>query len=205
MNTTDDINSKKLPNTEISSINFTKDLFSVIYKSPTKLTLMYSDKCPFCRKIRPIWNDLRDVYENKYIFDVVDCDYEKERASKYDFRALPTIFKNDYINPISKSEGFMEYNNLEEFITKKPIKPKKDNYRIDPFIELISDISDLTGLKPLLLAKDPEDKYLLTLKNKLSSSLPSLSSEANFLQVQELISNSRFLVSGRYHHLKFAE
>ena len=45
-----------------------------------------------------------------------------------------------------------------------PMLIDKDNYRIDPFIELISDISDLTGLKPLLLAKDPEDKYLLTLK-----------------------------------------
>ena len=63
-----------------------------------------------------------------------------------------------------------------------PMLIDKDNYRIDPFIELISDISDLTGLKPLLLAKDPEDKYLLTLKNKLSSSLPSLSSKANFLK-----------------------
>ena len=131
MNTNDDINSIKSPNTEIYSINSTKDLFSVIYKPPTKLTLMYSDKCPFCRKIRPIWNDLRDVYENKYVFDVVDCDYEKERASKYDFRALPTIFKNDYINSISKSEGFMEYNNLEEFITKIPEKQKDDNFRIE--------------------------------------------------------------------------
>lgn len=151
MNTNDDINSIKSPNTKISSINFTKDLFSIIYKSPTKLTLMYSDKCPFCRKIRPIWNNLRDVYENKYVFDVVDCDYEKERASKYDFRALPTIFKNDYINPISKSEGFMEYNKLEEFITKIPEKKKDDNFRIEilmsktcpyctKFISIINDL-----------------------------------------------------------------
>ena len=110
--------------------------------------------------------------------------------SVFYYSSPPSINKNSDYFAVSKS--------------MLPMLIDKDNYRIDPFIELISDISDLTGLKPLLLAKDPEDKYLLTLKNKLSSSLPSLSSKANFLQVQELISNSRFLVSGRYHHLIFA-
>tara|TARA_Y200000002_G_scaffold228924_1_gene189015 strand:- start:1767 stop:2930 length:1164 start_codon:yes stop_codon:yes gene_type:complete len=133
--------------------------------------------------------------------------YVREEKSKESLSSInvPSVIIPDSVFYYASSPSSNK--NSEYFAVSKSMLPMlidKDNYRVDPFIELISNISDITGLKPLLLAKDPEDKYLLNLKNKLSSSLPSISSGLNFLEVQKLISNSRFLVSGRYHHLIFA-
>ena len=73
----------------------------------------------------------------------------------------------------------------------------------DPFINLIVKISEKTGLYPILLSRDPEDKVLITIKKYIKESKICSGDNINFKEVQKIISQSNFLISGRYHHLIF--
>lgn len=114
---------------DITGFNLSSGGFSINYKHHPHITLLYSDNCPFCRKIKPEWNKLEENYKSKYIFDLIDCDYEQERAMKYDYRALPTIFIDDIKNPPIKKEGYMDYTELEALL-KKDTTPVENDYKI---------------------------------------------------------------------------
>ncbi len=73
----------------------------------------------------------------------------------------------------------------------------------DPFINLIINISNKTKFIPLLLSRDPEDKVLLAIKKFIPQSLICSGSNYSYMDIQKSISETQFLISGRYHHLIF--
>ncbi len=84
-----------------------------------------------------------------------------------------------------------------------PMLIDKKNKVNDPFINLIVRISEETDLSPILLSRDPEDEVILTIKKYIKDSRVCTGKNINFKEVQKIISDSNFLISGRYHHLIF--
>ena len=52
-----------------------------------ELLFFYTDWCPHCKKAKPVWNELKEEYNNKTInghaitFREIDCDKEEEVAT----------------------------------------------------------------------------------------------------------------------------
>lgn len=78
------------------------------------------------------------------------------------------------------------------------------NIQTDPFYQLISRISDKTSLAPVFYGRDPEDQMIKKYISEIPGSSAGIFSSNDFKNVQESISRSQFLLSGRYHHLIFA-
>ena len=79
-----------------------------------------------------------------------------------------------------------------------------DDVYDDPFFQLISRISEATSLSPVFYARDPEDQIINKYISCIPGSSPALLNANHFSEVQRSISQSHFLLSGRYHHLIFA-
>lgn len=53
--------------------------------------------CPHCKTAQPIWDDLKDEYQNKSIngyninFNEIDCEADTDTAEKYNVEGYPTI------------------------------------------------------------------------------------------------------------------
>ena len=66
-----------------------------------ELLLFYVDWCPHCKTAKPVWNDMRNEYENKtingykVIFTEVNCTEEtaevEQMMNKYNIEGFPTI------------------------------------------------------------------------------------------------------------------
>lgn len=77
-------------------------------------------------------------------------------------------------------------------------------YPIDsenPMVKLINEASNLTG-HCKLLAKDVEDQYLKLLSQYTGASF--CGANYNYKKIEYEISKTKFLISGRYHHIIFA-
>ena len=62
-----------------------------------ELLYFYTEWCPYCKKARPIWNELKTKYENEPInntrvyFKEIDCDKDEKMADEYGVEGYPTI------------------------------------------------------------------------------------------------------------------
>ena len=86
-----------------------------------ELLYFYTEWCPYCKKARPIWNSLKEKYENTKInntrvyFKEVDCDKNEKMADEYNIEGYPTI-------KLIKDGQVIEYDakpnleNLEKFL-----------------------------------------------------------------------------------------
>ncbi|QNJ30635.1 polysaccharide pyruvyl transferase family protein [Synechococcus sp. PROS-9-1] len=74
----------------------------------------------------------------------------------------------------------------------------------DPFYHLICEIMKTTGLNPVFFAKDPEDQMIRKYIKHIPDAQVGIFNSNDFKKVQSTISDSKFLLSGRYHHLIFA-
>jgi thiol-disulfide isomerase/thioredoxin len=103
----------------ITSINIKNGNLSINYIQHTdKLTLLYSENCPYCRKFLPIWEQTNNVYNNKFYFEIIDCDKTPELSNKYQFRGLPTVFRQNADGEIDSTEGYQPFETFKSFITK---------------------------------------------------------------------------------------
>lgn len=51
----------------------------------------YSNDCPPCRKMKPIFKSLSESYSNKFIFASMDTDSEPLSSDHYNIRSIPTF------------------------------------------------------------------------------------------------------------------
>ncbi len=129
----------------------------------------------------------------------------------YSYRNLLKIGIKSNIIPDSvfyyaKEGRELKHKKNEYFSVSKSMLPMlidKKNEVNDHFINLIIKISEKTSLYPILLSRDPEDEVLTTIKKYIKESKICSGENINFEEVQKIISQSNFLISGRYHHLIF--
>ena len=80
-------------------------LFSLWYFSedtPTQaggnnLTIIYlfkADWCPHCQNFMPIWNKMKNKYDNKVQFKTIDSEKHRAEIKKHNIEGFPTIKYN---------------------------------------------------------------------------------------------------------------
>jgi thiol-disulfide isomerase/thioredoxin len=88
-----------------------------------ELYLFYTDWCPHCKKAKPEWAKLKEMYGgnkkiNGYIlsFIEVDCEAEPDLANKFNVTGYPTI-KLVKGNQIVEFDGKPQVSTLENFLS----------------------------------------------------------------------------------------
>ena len=62
-----------------------------------ELLFFYTEWCPYCKKAKPVWNELKSKYENETInntkvyFKEIDCDKDEKLADEFNIEGYPTI------------------------------------------------------------------------------------------------------------------
>jgi thioredoxin 1 len=66
-----------------------------------------SHKCPPCRRMTPILNELRDEYSGKFQIKYIDVWQDREAGARYGVRAIPTqIFFDSKGREVFRHVGF---------------------------------------------------------------------------------------------------
>ena len=76
-----------------------KELTSVDSADVTNVDVYYffTKWCPYCKKARPIWDNLKEEYNNKTLngktlsFKEVDCEKDEALADQFNIEGYPTI------------------------------------------------------------------------------------------------------------------
>jgi thiol-disulfide isomerase/thioredoxin len=83
----------------------------------------YTSWCPYCKQYFPVWKKFKSKWNNKidrgYLikFHEVDCELEKDLASRYNIIQYPTILRIKY-KKVLHYEGVPELFALSSFLTK---------------------------------------------------------------------------------------
>lgn len=87
------------------------------------LYLFYTDWCPYCKKTKPEWAQLKKLYENdKKVngytlnFIEVDCEANPDLANKFDINGYPTI-KLVKGNQVIEFDAKPDVKTLEQFLS----------------------------------------------------------------------------------------
>jgi thiol-disulfide isomerase/thioredoxin len=87
------------------------------------LYLFYTDWCPFCKKTKPEWAQLKKQYDNgKKVngytlnFIEVDCEANSDLANKFDISGYPTI-KLVKGNQVVEFDAKPDVKTLEQFLS----------------------------------------------------------------------------------------
>ena len=86
-----------------------------------ELLFFYTDWCPHCKKAKPIWEELKNTYDNNVInntkvaFIDVDCDKEEALADKYQVEGYPTI-KLAYKGQVIEYDAKPDLETLKDFL-----------------------------------------------------------------------------------------
>ncbi len=85
-----------------------------------------SVKCVPCRRMQPVMKAIEDKYGDqiKVVFYDVWKDDQKEYASKYKIRLIPTqVFLDDNGKELMRHEGFFPEEDIDEFLRSRGLKP----------------------------------------------------------------------------------
>jgi len=87
-------------------------------KNETCLVDFYADWCPPCKMLAPVLEAVSEKYKDKINFYKINIDENNSIALKYEIMYVPTliIFKNGEI--LEKTSGFMNEQQLSDFIDK---------------------------------------------------------------------------------------
>ncbi len=92
---------------------------NVIKTEDLVLVEFYHDKCPWCQRLEPIYDDISDQYAGLLKFakiDVLESEENKAIAIKYGLMGTPTLMFFCQGKPISTSTGFVDRNRLSSSI-----------------------------------------------------------------------------------------
>ena len=101
-------------------------LSAIAAKQPVKMPKIIkigSDSCYPCRMMNPIMKELAVEQEGKAVFMNLDIYKNRELASKYGVRVIPTIIFLDKHGKLkAKTEGFMSKEQILKMINKLELK-----------------------------------------------------------------------------------
>ena len=86
-----------------------------------ELLFFYTEWCPHCKKAKPIWEELKNTYDDnvvnntKVAFIAVDCDKEEALADKYQVEGYPTI-KLAYKDQVIEYDAKPDLETLKDFL-----------------------------------------------------------------------------------------
>lgn len=94
-----------------------------VYKGELPCVIdFYADWCKPCKMVAPIMDDLADHYDGKVIIYKVDTDKERELASVFQVRSIPSILFSPIEGKPAMQPGAMKkedyMNIIDEFILK---------------------------------------------------------------------------------------
>ena len=84
-----------------------------------ELILFKTEWCGHCKKLKPVWNNIKTMYENKYTFVEYDGDNDKTEVQNYKVKGFPTLYirsddvVDEYLGPrdINSLSIFLENHN----------------------------------------------------------------------------------------------
>jgi thioredoxin 1 len=85
-----------------------------------------SVKCVPCRQMQPVMKAVEDKYGDqiKVVFYDVWKDDQKQYASKYKIRLIPTqVFLDEHGKELMRHEGFFPEEDIDEFLQSRGLKP----------------------------------------------------------------------------------
>lgn len=66
-------------------------LATALSQNKTVFMMFTTSWCQPCQRIKPVFKELADTYQNQGFFYVIDCDEHKELANKNDVTSYPTF------------------------------------------------------------------------------------------------------------------
>jgi len=81
----------------------------------------FTEWCPYCKKARPVWDSLKEQYNNKILngktlyFKEVDCEKNESKADQFNIEGYPTI-KLVKGNQVIDYDAKPEMKSLTEFL-----------------------------------------------------------------------------------------
>lgn len=98
-------------------IKYVEKNFEDEFKNKKVLVDFYANWCGPCK----MFSEVLENIQGKLPFDIVKVDVDKfpEIASRYNVFSIPSIFLMDNLEVLSNHVGFLNENELLEFINKK--------------------------------------------------------------------------------------
>ncbi|MCD4730387.1 MAG: thiol reductase thioredoxin [Bacteroidales bacterium] len=90
----------------------------------------YADWCKPCKMVAPIMDDLADHYDGKVIIYKVDTDKEKELASVFQVRSIPSILFAPMEGKPAMQPGAMQKEDYMNIIEEYVLKVNKEDSKI---------------------------------------------------------------------------
>ena len=90
----------------------------------------YADWCKPCKMVAPIMDDLADVYDGRVIIYKVDTDKERELASVFQVRSIPSILFAPMEGKPAMQPGAMQKQDYMNIIDEYVLKLNKEEPKI---------------------------------------------------------------------------
>lgn len=91
-----------------------------IYNNKYMITVIdfFAEWCGPCQAMKPVFDNVKIKLADKVIFKKTDVDEEKELASKYEIRSIPTLVIEEDGKELGRKSGFMNEMELSAFINQ---------------------------------------------------------------------------------------
>ena len=108
-------NSSNLPKKmeEISKNNFEEKVHN---NKKTVVVDFYSNTCPPCKQLAPVFESIAEKLKNKADFFKIKLEENQEIFSEYTIRSVPTVIILKQSAPIAESLGFKDEETLTSWI-----------------------------------------------------------------------------------------
>lgn len=120
--------------TYVTNKELISDKDDSVVDGDAKVYYFYTTWCPYCKKSRPVWNELKQWGNGRILggkqlsFVEVDCDKEPKMAEQYKVEGYPTILL-DSMGTVYTYDAAPRLKELKQFVTTSLITKEADAKR----------------------------------------------------------------------------